>query len=199
MNIHALFSLILTSSAHLFCKGLPNTVPTTFVLLVGLSKTSYISSRDVSIIENVCARDVLVQQTPAPLGTGAWTLTGQTIPIVLSHKTWGISTAPPRPGATLRSTDSLWRRQHAATACSCTKATLTKPAPLQNKSAERKRSQSRFKHTTDHPFQLLAQGDQYEPPKKILLNCTSGFASSYSAFHIPLQKISSRFSSQIIT
>lgn len=53
MNIHAFYSLILTSSAHLFCKGLPNTMPTTFVLLIGLSKASYISSRDVSIIENV--------------------------------------------------------------------------------------------------------------------------------------------------
>lgn len=47
MNIHALYSLILTSSAHLFCKGLPNIMSTTFVLLIGLSKASYISSRDV--------------------------------------------------------------------------------------------------------------------------------------------------------
>jgi len=43
MNIHALYSLILTSSTHLFCKGLSNTTPTTFVLLAGLSKTSSIS------------------------------------------------------------------------------------------------------------------------------------------------------------
>lgn len=71
---------------------------------------------------------------------------------------------------------------------------LTKPAPLQNKSAERKRSQSRFQHTTDHPFQLLVQGDQYELPKKFLLKCTSAFEFPYLVPCIPLQKICSWFS-----
>lgn len=119
---------------------------------------------------------------PAPLGTSAGTLTGQTIPIVLSQKTWGISPAPLSPGTTLRTTDYLLRRQHTATGRSSTEATLTKPAPLQNKSAECKHSQSCFKHTTDHPFQLLVQGDQYakNPPEMHRCFCISLFSVSHS-------------------
>lgn len=79
-------------------------------------------------------RDLLVQHTPAPLSTSARTLTGQTGPTVLSHRTWGISSAPWNPRATLRSTDCLLRRQHTTTAHSSTKAMLTKPAPPQSKS-----------------------------------------------------------------
>lgn len=113
--------------------------------------------------------------------------------------THGPSLQPHRvQGAILRTTDFLLRRQHTTTACGSAKAMLTKPAPLQNKSAECKRSQSRFQHTTDHPFQLLVQGDQYEPPKKIL-KCTGAFEFPYLVPHIPLQKICSWFSWQITT
>lgn len=102
-------------------------------------------------------------------------------------------------GAILRTTDFLLRRQHTTTACSSTEAMLTKHAPLQNKSAECKRSQSRFQHTTDHPFQLLVQGNRYKPPKKFPLKCIGAFEFPHLVPCIPLQKICSWFSWQITT
>lgn len=72
-------------------------------------------------------RDVLIQHAPV---SSAWTLTGQTGLTVLSAS----SSAPWSPGATLRTTDCFLRRQRTTTAHSSTKATLTKPAPLQSKS-----------------------------------------------------------------
>lgn len=165
-----------------------------------LSKTSYRYSRGVSIMENVHVRDVLVQQTPAPLGTGAWTLPSQTIPIVLSHKTWGTFTAPLSPGATLRTTDYLLRRQHTTTASSSTKATLTKPAPLQNKSAECKCSLSHASNTPQIThFNFWCKAINMNLLKNSSWNAPVFFAFPYSAFPIPLQKIGSWFSWQIIT
>lgn len=137
-----------TSSAHVFCKGLPNVIPMTLILLVGLSKAAYVSSRDVSIIENVCEQEFSKRQ-PAPLGVGAGTLTGQTTPILLSQ-VMGHLSSPTESSSNLED-HGLCIQKAANQACT----SLSLHLSMQHISADNKHSQLCFKSTTDQRLQLL--------------------------------------------